>query len=249
MQLSKTKAKELKKLASKKMRDTLGLFMVEGEKCVLDSLPAFDLQHLVCLPSWIDSHPQFVHKYKDFILLADSKGIEALSSLNSLPEVIGIFKKRTLAEETPQLIPDKFYLLLDTIQDPGNLGTIIRTCDWFGIYDIYASKDTADCYSPKVVQSAMGSLSRVKVHYTDLVDLIEKNPDIRVIGTLLRGIPIREVKWPEGGFLIMGNEGKGVSEELRRKIDLAVTIPPANSASHPDSLNVAIATAIILSSL
>ena len=126
------------------------------------------------------------------------------------------------------------------------MGTIIRTCDWFGIYDIFASKNTVDVYSPKVIQSTMGSLSRVKVHYLDLEKLIENNRKIKVIGTLLNGLPLNETNVGKGGMLIMGNEGRGISENLKKYIDVALTITPANLKSHPDSLNVAIATAITL---
>ena len=142
---------------------------------------------------------------------------------------------------------DGLYLLLDEIQDPGNLGTIIRTSDWFGVYNIFASKNTVDVFSPKVVQSTMGSLSRVKVRYVDLEKLITENKDIKVIGTLLDGKPLNKVTLERKGFLLMGNEGRGMSDNLKKLIDLPLTILPFNKNNHPDSLNVAIATAIVLS--
>ena len=169
--------------------------------------------------------------------------------MNTPSEIIGIFEKPAPIEIIPTLEKNKLYLLLDEIQDPGNLGTIIRTCDWFGIYDIFASPNTVDVYSPKVVQATMGSLSRVKVHYLDLVKLLETNQDFKVIGTLLDGKPLYEEKNVKEAFLIMGNEGKGISEELKKYIDIPLTIPPVNPVNHPDSLNVSIATAIVLSHL
>lgn len=245
--LSRTKAKELKQLWSKKERDATGLFLIEGEKCVKDSLEAFKPRYLICTQSWIDKNPGLLPQVQDNILLTDRRGIEIVSSLSSLPEVIAVCEKIKEEQVTPRLQLDKLYLLLDEIQDPGNLGTIIRTCDWFGVYDIYASFNTADIYSPKVVQATMGSLSRVRVHYTDLKELVENNQDLKLIGAVLDGTPLEECKEIEGGMLLMGNEGRGISEELKKLIDISLTISPVNKLNHPDSLNVAISTAILLS--
>lgn len=247
--LSKTKAKEFKQLSQKKERDRVGLFLAEGEKCVSDLLGAFIPAYLLCTKSWLKDHQVIKEEWGDKILLADHKTLELVSGLNSVPEIIGIFYQRKEGKNEFTLNKDTWYLILDEIQDPGNLGTIIRTCDWFGVYEIFASPHTADIYNPKVVQSTMGSLARVKVHYLDLKELINKHRDFKVVGTLLDGKNFEDTKLPEGGFLLMGNEGKGISEELKREIDLPLTIPPVNPVSHPDSLNVAIATAIILSKI
>lgn len=248
-ELSKAKAKEFKSLSSKKERDRQGLFLVEGEKCVLDSLSFFRPQYLICTPKWLAEHKEIETDYKDELLISDKRNIEIISSLKTPSEVIAVIAKPETPASLPSLRGDTFYLLLDEIQDPGNLGTIIRTCDWFGVYDIFASKTTTDVYGPKVIQSTMGSLSRVRVHYVDLEELILKNKNIKLIGTLLDGISIRKVDIKGGGMILMGNEGKGISETLKKYITTPVTIPPANKTNHPDSLNVAIATAIILSSI
>ena len=245
--LSKAKAKELKSLSSKKERDRQGLFLAEGEKCVKDTLDAFCLENLIATQEWADNNQGIVQKYKEKLLISDKRGLEIISSFNSLPEVIAVFRQKACIEKIPVLDSKKLYVLLDEIQDPGNLGTIIRTCDWFGVYEIYASRNTADVYSPKVVQASMGSLSRVSVNYINLIELIEKNKDLKVIGTLLNGNPLDQTSLPSFGFLLMGNEGRGISKELQAMVDLPVTIPPVNKSSHPDSLNVAIATAILLS--
>lgn len=248
--LSKTKAKELKALSHKKERDEKGLFIAEGEKCVLDLLPAFKLKYLICTARWIETHKEYGHLYGDNVLISDHRGIEIISSLQSLPEVIAIFHKPTYSETTILPNIDKaYFLLLDGIQDPGNLGTIIRTSDWFGVYHIYASKNTADAFSPKVVQATMGSLARVNIYYTDLSQLISEHREIPVIGTLLDGKPLSKVNLPDNGFLLMGNEGKGISSELKTLITHPVTIPPVNQVNHPDSLNVAIATGILLNTM
>ncbi|MCH5238921.1 MAG: RNA methyltransferase [Muribaculaceae bacterium] len=244
--LSKAKLKELKSLSSKKERDSRGLFLAEGHKCVVDMLEHFRLFNLICTPAWIEAHPSEAEKYYDRILTTDKRGMEIISSLNSLPDVIAVFCKPEGLTQIPKVDDKKLYLLLDEIQDPGNLGTIIRTCDWFGIYQIFASTTTVDAFNAKVVQASMGSLSRVSVEYLDLEALIDKNPEIKVIGTLLDGVSLKEVKNIDAGFLLMGNEGKGISEALKRRINVPVTIMPSNPFQHPDSLNVAIATAIAL---
>ncbi|MCH5231765.1 MAG: RNA methyltransferase [Muribaculaceae bacterium] len=248
-QLSKAKAKSFKALSSKKERDLKGLFLAEGEKCVEDMLGFFELQNLVITKSYLERKFELLKDYMDLILETDRHGMEMISSLNTVPNVVAVFKKPKDSTETPILEKNSLYLLLDEIQDPGNLGTIIRTCDWFGVYEIFASPTTVDVYNPKVVQATMGSLSRVKVRYIDLCKLIENNKEMTVMGTLLEGRDLNTISSNCKGFLIMGNEGKGISNELLRKIQMPITILPKNPVSHPDSLNVAIATAICLSKL
>lgn len=245
--LSKSKINEFKSLQSKKMRDRLSLFIVEGGKCLIDMLPAYKLDSIVSTEDWYKKNHSILKQDCTVFIDNDHTGLERISTFGCPPEVIGIFKIPKPAKYKKKLDSSKLYLLLDEIQDPGNLGTIIRTCDWFGVYDIFASTNTVDIYNPKVIQSTMGSLSRVHVHYQDLCSLIEENEEMRVYGTLLAGKPLNECKTEEGGMIIMGNEGRGISPNLRNKITDAITIPPVNKASHPDSLNVSIATAITLS--
>lgn len=247
--LSKTKAKEFKALSTKKERDRRGLFLAEGEKCVKDTLGAFNLEYLIATHEWISTHREIAKENEKVLYSADKNTIALISSLSSLPDVIAIFKTPSPLNLTPILDKDKLYLLLDEIQDPGNLGTIIRTCDWFGVYDIYASKNTVDVFGPKVVQATMGSLSRVRLHYVDLEDLILKNRGIQLIGTLLEGVKLQDANLKSHGMLLMGNEGRGISENLKKYIDIPLTIPPFNPLSHPDSLNVSIAVAVVLSSI
>ena len=249
-ELSKNKAKPFGELAKKKNRDKLSLFTVEGEKCVLDSLHAFDLENLLCTRDWLSSHKEIEMNFGDKILVANDKALmHQVSSLSSVPEVIAVFKIPEHEFDFKELDRKKFYVMLDGVQDPGNLGTIIRTCDWFGIHRIFASKDTVDVYNQKVVQSAMGSLSRVKVWYGDLEKVMDFNKSFPVYGAMLIGEPIYEISFSSGGFLLMGNEGNGVSETLQKRITTPITIPPGNAGCHPDSLNVAIATGIILSQI
>ena len=178
-----------------------------------------------------------------------------MSGLRSPQGVIGVFRK---SEDSEYSEDSDLILALDGIQDPGNLGTIIRTCDWFGVHDIVCSQDTADCYNPKVVQATMGALARVRVHYTDLPKWLAEQQK-PIIGTLLEGKNMYEKPLPKEGIIIMGNEGNGISQEVRKLISLPIRIPsyPKNGASEHsgksieapeviESLNVSIATAIVL---
>lgn len=228
--LSKAQVKWVRSLQQKKHRDAEGVFVAEGAKCVEELRKAFEL-----------------------VLLATSDNatyteIEQMSSLRTPQGVIGVFKKREFNSE----IPSGLLVALDGVQDPGNLGTIIRTCDWFGIHDILCSRDTADCYNPKVVQATMGALSRVRVHYVDLpkeLTLLQQS-GLPLYGTLLEGENMYEpyaIPDKQRGVIIMGNEGNGISESIRKLITHPLLIPsyPIN-ASTSESLNVSIATAIVL---
>lgn len=228
--LSKAQVKWVRSLQQKKHRDAEGVFVAEGAKCVEELRKAFEL-----------------------VLLATSDNatyteIEQMSSLRTPQGVIGVFKKREFNSE----IPSGLLVALDGVQDPGNLGTIIRTCDWFGIHDILCSRDTADCYNPKVVQATMGALARVRVHYVDLpkeLTLFQQSGS-PLYGTLLEGENMYEpyaIPDKQRGVIIMGNEGNGISESIRKLITHPLLIPsyPIN-ASTSESLNVSIATAIVL---
>ena len=176
--ISKSQVKLVKSLQLKKFRDELGLFVAEGEKCVSELSKRFELVHLF-------------REGEN----ATRTEIEQMSGLRTPQGVIGVFKKRDLSTFNFQL--STVVLALDGIQDPGNLGTIIRTCDWFGVHDIICSLDTADCFNPKVVQATMGALARVRVHYVNLPEWLEgikhQESGIRIYGTLLEGKDMYEV--------------------------------------------------------
>ena len=245
MEISKTKAALYASLSSKKMRNRHGLFLVEGEKCVIDTLGAFDLVNLVSSHGWIEDHPDIASRYEYCLLEASDSVLSKISALSTPSEIIAVF--RIPEEETVPDLSDSLVLALDGIQDPGNLGTIIRTADWFGVNVILASHDTVDLYNPKTIQSTMGSLKRVKVYYTSLPDVVRRYPDMPVYGTLLDGENIFRTSLSDTGIIVMGNEGKGISSEMKETITCPLLIPPYNDKSHGESLNVAIATAITLS--
>jgi len=230
----------VRSLQQKKFRDELGLFVAEGEKCVEELRKGFEPVFKVVSSEYpVVSNEHLITPYS---ILATLKEIEQMSGLRTPQGVIGVFKKRSIFR-----IPcSDLIIALDGIQDPGNLGTIIRTCDWFGIHDIVCSQDTADCYNPKVVQATMGALARVRVHYTDLPKWLAEQ-QCPIIGTLLEGNNIYEKPLPKEGIIVMGNEGNGISQEVRKIITHPIRIPSyPKDAETSESLNVSIATAIVL---
>jgi TrmH family RNA methyltransferase len=234
--LSKAQIKWVRSLQQKKNRDAEGLFVAEGAKCVDELRKAFELVLLVTPDN------------------ASATEIEQMSSLRTPQGVIGVFRK---SDESLWRSGDKVMGLkvaLDGVQDPGNLGTIIRTCDWFGVKDILCSRDTADCYNPKVVQATMGALARVRMHYVDdLPQILSSFQDANypIYGTLLEGNNMyapNSIPNKEFGIIVMGNEGNGISTVVADLITDKLLIPnyPSGSVTS-ESLNVAVATAIICS--
>lgn len=229
--LSKSQIKWVRSLQQKKNRDAEGVFVAEGQKCVNDLLSAFELVLLATPDN------------------ATPTEIEQMSSLRTPQGVIAVFRKPI---PDTQYLSSDLMLALDGVQDPGNLGTIIRTCDWFGVHDILCSRDTADCYNPKVVQATMGALARVRLHYVDLPEVLTelRQQGIPLYGTLLDGRNIYDTNAIPNkytGVIIMGNEGKGISEAVRSLITHPLRIPSyPPDAPTSESLNVGIATAITL---
>ena len=273
--ISKAQVKLIKSLQQKKYRDELGLFVAEGDKCVSELTKSFELVHL-----YINSEAINGEAYQREAIIVPKEQIEQMSGLRTPQGVIGVFKKQSFSEAVFQCqrsfsdsglsAEGGLFLALDGVQDPGNLGTIIRTCDWFGVHDIVCSLDTADCYNPKVVQATMGALARVLVHYVNLPEWLSaishQNTEFRIYGTLLDGKDMYEVLQSEGrsyseavlqqrgltgeaghAVIVMGNEGNGISPAVRNLVTHPIRIPsyPKN-AETSESLNVSIATAIVL---
>lgn len=228
-------------LAQKKNRDNERCFVAEGTKCVLDTLGAFRLRGLFCTENWLRTH-----NIEDADVVSSSQ-IERMSMLKTPTEVIAVYEMPDYDVDLSETVRS-LNLALDNVQDPGNLGTIIRIADWFGINDIYCSVDTVDVYNPKVVQATMGAISRVRVHYCDLPGLFGTLKDVPVFGTFLDGDSIYEEKLGSNGFIVMGNEGKGISPEVEKYVDKRLLIPsyPVGVVTS-ESLNVGMATAIVVS--
>lgn len=253
--LTKNTIKEIRSLEQRKSRLEQGAWLAEGNKMVGDLLKTAGLpflcKKLLATSEWWQSNKQFVSVADECYEVTRSE-IERVSLLHAPQDVIAVFSLPTYMNECPQASSSELSILLDEVQDPGNVGTIIRTADWFGIRDIYCAPGTADCFSPKVVQATMSALARVRVHYfrtkEDIIQWLASTPSLPVYGTFLEGENIYKTKLQAAGILVMGNEGRGISEEVASKVNKKILIP-AVSEEHVESLNVGIATAICLSEI
>ncbi len=239
--ISKNQIKFIRQLEQKKFRHREGLFVAEGTKVVGDLLKAGYIPHsLYATSEWIASHSM-----AEATEVTDDE-LTRLSFQQHPQQVLALFPIPEPADLSP--LTSHLSLLLDGVQDPGNLGTIIRIADWFGISNIICSEDTVDAYNPKVVQATMGSIARVNIIYTNLLELLDGLPaDFPVYGTLLDGENIYTQELTPHGLIIMGNEGNGISDAVRQRVNRRLLIPDFHNGDTADSLNVAIATAITCS--
>lgn len=250
MSLSKSKISRYTLLKHKKHREKTGLFPVEGIKAVRDTYKHYETEAILSILTLEELAIEGIRIDESNYIKVSESEIGKLSTLTNPPEVIAIYRLPQIEEYRGEELNGKdFYLVLDGIQDPGNLGTIIRTAHWFGIKQIFCSKDTVDLYNQKTIQSTMGSIAKVNLIYTDLSVVFEANKEKPIYGLLLEGENIFEKEAFKPGFIVMGNEGNGIRTALKRYITDPLTIPPANPKEHPDSLNVSIATAITLSQM
>ena len=234
--LSKSQIKRITSLGQKKYRSKEGIFVAEGIKVIQELLDS----PLILDRLWsVDDSAFKEHSKAESATLADLKKV---SFLKTPQTAIAVFE----IPEVKKMTDSGLTLLLDDVRDPGNLGTIIRLCDWFGITDLVCSNETVDCYNPKVVQATMGSLTRVNVVYTDLCDYLEKTKR-PVYGTFMDGDNVYSSKLPKEGILVMGNEANGISSEIEAKISQRIGIPRFGPKQATESLNVATATAVFLS--
>ena len=243
MALSKNRIKYIHSLEQKKYRKAEGVFLAEGPKLVGDLLGHFACTLLLATPAWLSARPR--PQAEEIIEVSDDE--LARASLQCSPqEVLAVFRQP--AENGDATLPVRsLCVALDGVQDPGNLGTIIRLADWYGIEHIFCSPDTVDVYNPKVIQATMGAIARVSVHYRPLPELIKAvSPHAPVYGTFLDGQDIYAQRLSDTGLIIMGNEGKGIKEETEKLVTHKLHIPnyPAGRPTS-ESLNVAIATAIV----
>ncbi|WP_276504628.1 TrmH family RNA methyltransferase [Terrimonas pollutisoli] len=240
--LGKSQIKYIQSLGQKKVRDEEGVFIAEGPKIVAELLEsdALEISELFALPDWIATNGTSVKAIK--ITEINENDLGKISQLSTPNKVVALIKKPAYNKSIPTKAA--LSLVLDTIQDPGNLGTIIRIADWFGIKQIICSKTCADIYNPKTVQSTMGSIARVGIVYTDLVEWLKQHKDVPVYAAALEGRDVTAMKKITEGLLVIGNESKGISNEIFELIDVKVTIPRIGKA---ESLNAAVATGIILS--
>lgn len=227
--------KNYARLSEAKWRRRLGLFKAEGTKCVLDTLDAFDAVGIYATAAWSQQYPDVGAE------VCSRADLERISSLSTPPDVVAVYRLPVRGQDVPT---EGLLLALDGIQDPGNLGTVMRLADWFGICTILCSEDTVDCFSPKVVQATMGAISRVKIIYGPLPEML-KQTGLPVVATFLDGENIYAASLPRQAVIVIGNEGHGISDAVARCADLRLSIPgypPGVRTS--ESLNAAVACAL-----
>ena len=246
--LSKSTIKLINSLKLKKNRDSLGLFVAEGAKIIEDLSVVFKCKYLISTKETL----QKINTNAETILeIKDNEELKKISSLTTPHQALAVFYKPQSNIKTDCIIDrNELTLALDEIQDTGNLGTIIRIADWFGIRKIVCSMNTADAYNTKTVQATMGALANVEITYTDLAKTLRQahSIGINIYGTFLNGENIYKTEFIKNGIIVMGNEGRGISSEIEKFITQRLTIPNFSNNSHTsESLNVAIATAIVCS--
>jgi len=237
MSISKNQFKLITSLSQKKYRQKHKLFIAEGIKVVQEILnSSFEIETLFCTEDFITDISN------EKIVRISENDLKKISNLKTPNKVLGLFK---IPAEKP-LNNHGLIIALDAINDPGNLGTIIRLCDWFGIVTLVCSKQTVDCYNQKVVQASMGSLTRVSIYYKSLLVYL-KETNLPTFIADMNGKNVYKTNLPKEGILIMGNEANGVSAEIKKEIMNKISIPRFGEAQETESLNVATATAILLS--
>lgn len=250
--LTRNEIKEIRSLGRKRERDEMGLFLAEGPKVVGDLLGKFPCRLLVYTDAFSEEFGSSLSSaYAEDARQVTQKELERASLLQSPQGVLALFEK-PVAEKVDATLPSReLCIALDGVQDPGNVGTIVRIADWFGIRHVFCSPDTADVFAPKVVQATMGAIGRVKAHYLPLPQFLQEvGKRALVMGTFLDGANIYSTQLPATGVLLMGSEGHGISEACARMVSQRLLIPAApHEADGSESLNVAVATSICVSEL
>lgn len=248
MQLTVSLRKAVYGLDSAKNRRESGLFIAEGTKCVLETIGSFSLRYLFATERWIREHQDQVRIPSGKLCQVTEADIDRMSHLKTPQPVIAVYEIPEMEFDCNDL-RNELVLALDRISDPGNLGTIIRLANWFGIKTILASADTVDCFSPKVVQATMGAIGRVKVIYLPLPETLSKlSAGKEIYGTFLDGDNIYDTPLSPSGVIVMGNEGAGISSVVEANVSKRLLIPSfPEGVPVVESLNVATATAIVLS--
>ena len=246
---SKNKIKYIHSLSLKKNRDADKVFVAEGRKLVADLLPHFSPLYLAATAEWAEANPELSRFFPAEMDIVTDDELQRASQQQSPQGVLAVFRQQS--DDTPltDVASHELCLMLDDVQNPGNLGTIVRLADWFGIRHIYCSLATADIYGPKTVQATMGSLARVCVHYKDIKELLSTLPaGLPVYGTFLDAPSLYDAPLTQHGIIIMGNEGNGISSSVAQYVSQRLFIPPFPEGKETaESLNVAIATAIVCS--
>lgn len=241
--LSLAKQKFIRSLEQKKYRTEFGVFLAEGSKCCSDLLGYLPCRLLIATDEWLVKNPEIRAKE---IFETNRDEIKKISLQKSPQEVIAVFEMPRYSLN-PDSLKGKLTLALDKIQDPGNLGTILRLADWFGIEDVICSVGTVDAFNPKTVQATMGAIGKVRIHYTRLEEFLAQI-DLPVFGTFLEGTVLYETELSQEGIIVMGNEGNGISPAVEKCVTRKLYIPDyPMGKTGSESLNVGVATAIVCS--
>ena len=234
--VSDKQIKIIKSLKLKKNRIKHNLFVAEGDKTILELITAgFNINSLYSINRQIEG-------VKNSVIQLSKPELNKMSNLSNPKNSLGVFE----IPKPKKINYNKLIIGLDNISDPGNLGTIIRLCDWFGVEDLICSFDTVDCYNPKVIQASMGSISRVNITYLDLQKTLENN-SLKTFGTYMQGDSIFEIDEIKNGVILFGNEANGINPNLSKFIDKRLSIPRFGKLKKTESLNVANALSIVLS--
>jgi RNA methyltransferase, TrmH family len=241
--ISKQQQKYVQSLQNKKYRTEYGKFLVEGEKGILEILNSdFEIENIFCTENFREKVPTDT-KFKAFNICKEEE-IQAISTFKTNNSGVAVVNQKKITT-TPKATENQIVLILDDIKDPGNLGTIIRLADWYGITDLYCSQNTVEFYNPKVINSTMGSFTRVSVHYLELAPFID-GLKVPILGAFLGGQNIHHLSLKKPFGLVIGSESHGISPEIEKLIDAKITIPRVGLA---ESLNAAVATGIILDNI
>ena len=233
MSITKNEIKFIKSLNQKKVRQQEQLFLVEGIKGIREFLDSeFELYQLFATDAIFNAETKLISE----------KDLQRISALKTANTALAVFR---MPQPKP-ITESSLVLALDDVRDPGNMGTIIRLCDWFGIEQLICSLETVDCFNPKVVQATMGSLTRVQIVYTDLEAYLEESK-LEIYGTFMNGSSIYSEALPKKGIIVMGNEANGISSKIENLVHKKIGIPQFGNFKATESLNVATATAIVLS--
>lgn len=249
--ISKSNIKYVRSLALKKVRKEEKVFVAEGGRLFADLIDYFVPRYIFAAEEWIDANPSLIGKIKErygvVVDVATDEELRKISFQETPQDVLAVFLQSDSRAEIENVACHNLCIALDEVQNPGNLGTIMRVADWFGIEHIFCTATCADVYNPKTVQATMGALARVKVHYCDLKESLKKiSADIPVYGTFLDGENIYMQELSSNGVILMGNEGRGISQDIAKCVTKRVLIPsfpPERPTS--ESLNVAVATSIV----
>ena len=248
--ISKNRLKYVRSLEMKKYRKADNVFVAEGRKLVGDLLDVFECTYLVATADWLSANAPWVERQHGLEIdeVTDDE-LRRISFQETPQQVLAVFRQPEYSVDVNEVAKQQLCLALDDVQNPGNLGTIVRLADWFGIRHIYCSLGTADIYGPKTVQATMGSLARVRVHYCDLTEALRSLPSssaVPVYGTFLDAPSLYDSPLSQHGIIVMGNEGNGISPSVAQYVTRRLFIPPyPEGRETAESLNVAIATAVI----